>query len=950
MSETRSFDAPPGDDFVYLAAFQQLVLERSHDLITVSDPSGVIVYASPAWLSVLGWDPEELLGTALLDLLHPDDRERADAAMQTARDGGEVAEVTVRFRSRSGRWVAIESGGSAIRDAEGRVAYLLGTAHDVSEREELRGRVREIDALYRVADAIARTAGLHDLFEDAIDTLVDATGADRASVLLYDEGGTMRYVAWRGLSDAYRAATEGHSPWARDADAPEPVLVADIAASAFEPELHGAIVAEGVAALAFIPLVQAGRLVGKFMLYRDAPHEWSEREIRLCGTIANHLASATVRTRAREALRESREQLETIMSTVDEGIIVQSAAGKLVYANDSAARVLGFESAAEFLAADRDEVLARYEMLDEDGRPLSPDDLPGRRALRGETSERVICYRNKATAEERWSVVRANAVPDPTGEVALSVSVIRDVTESKLVERRVSFLTRTSEMLNATLDVEHTLGALAAVAVPEFAGHVTVDLYVEGVLRCVGARHVDPEKTELMIQLRRDYPPTVPEHPVQRAIATGEPQFVADVQAEARSMAHDERHARAIHELGNTSGIVVPLAARGRTFGAITFGTVPPQPPFTHDDLELAVEIGRRASAALDNALLYAEAQARARATEALEFVDDGVVLVDRDEIVRLLNPAAARTFSVKPTKAVGRRIDDVVRDWQTVRDRTSTAAPPPKTGARRPELLPLDVNGSERWLSISAVSFPGGTVYAFRDMTEERAVEQLKSDFVSTVSHELRTPLAAIYGAALTLQRGDIRLEESQRSGLLDVISGEADRLARIVNDILWASRLDSGQMSIAIESCDAASLVKGVVDAVRAHAPAKVDLAVEAAAALPAVAADPDKLRQVLTNLVDNAVKYSPDGGPVRVSLAPSGNRVRINVADKGLGVPQAEQERIFEKFFRLDPNLTRGVGGTGLGLYICRELVHRMHGRIWVASDGRRGSTFTVELPVA
>ena len=117
-----------------------------------------------------------------------------------------------------------------------------------------------------------------------------------------------------------------------------------------------------------------------------------------------------------------------------------------------------------------------------------------------------------------------------------------------------------------------------------------------------------------------------------------------------------------------------------------------------------------------------------------------------------------------------------------------------------------------------------------------------------------------------------------------------------------------------------------------------------------LPPVAADPDKLRQVLTNLVDNAVKYSPDGGSVRISLARSGNRFRIHVADQGLGVPPGEQERIFEKFFRLDPNLTRGVGGTGLGLYICRELVHRMHGRIWLASDGRRGTTFTVELPVA
>src|SRR5207248_7255323 len=118
---------------------------------------------------------------------------------------------------------------------------------------------------------------------------------------------------------------------------------------------------------------------------------------------------------------------------------------------------------------------------------------------------------------------------------------------------------------------------------------------------------------------------------------------------------------------------------------------------------------------------------------------------------------------------------------------------------------------------------------------------EQLKSDFVSTVSHELRTPLAAIYGAALTLQRDDVRLEESQRNGLLDVISSEADRLARIVNDILWASRLDSGQMGIAIESCDAGKLAHQVVGALRAHAPPDVTVEVDAADALPPVAAAP-------------------------------------------------------------------------------------------------------------
>jgi PAS domain S-box-containing protein len=950
VSETRSFEAPAGgDDLVYLAALQQVVLERSHDLITVVDALGAIVYASPSWQTVLGWDAEALIGTPLVELVHPDDHEAAARAIAEVFAGAELYGVNLRIQAADGRSVPVESSGVPIADGEGAVTHLLATGRDVSEREELRDRVHQVDALYRIADAIARATSLEDLFTEAIETLLDATAADRASVLLHDDHDVMRFVAWSGLSESYRAAAEGHAPWKPDAVDPQPVLVADVAAADFGLELDASLEREGIGSLAFIPLVHDGRLLGKFMLYRDAPHDWSDREVRLCGTIANHLASATVRTRARTALRQSREQLETIMRTVDEGIIVQSAAGAIVYANDSAARIIGFERASDFMTADRLEILDRFEMLNEDGSPLAPEDLPGRRALQGETSERVIRYRIKATGEERWSVVRANAVEDGNGGSTLSVSVVHDVTDSRLVQERLSFLARASEMLNATLDVEDTLSALATFAVPSFAGHVTVDLYADGALRCIGARHVDPKKTELMIALRREYPPTVAEHPVQRALATGEPQFVSDVQADAESMAHDERHAQAIHELGNTSGIVVPLAARGRTFGAITFGTVPPQPPFTRYDLELAVELGHRASIALDNALLYGEADARARATEALEFVDDGVVLVDRDEVVRLLNPAAARAFGVKPAKAIGRSIDDVVHDWQTVRDRIAVAPSPP-SGSRRAESLPITVRGGERWLSISAVSFPGGTVYAFRDMTEERAVEQLKSDFVSTVSHELRTPLAAIYGAALTLQRDDVRLEESQRSGLLDVISSEADRLARIVNDILWASRLDSGQMSVAIESCDAAALSQRVVDAVRAHAPSSVELCVDVPAPVPPAAADPDKLRQVLTNLVDNAVKYSPDGGRVRITLTRSGSRARIRVEDQGLGIPPSEQSRIFEKFFRLDPDLTRGVGGTGLGLYICRELVHRMHGRIWVVSDGRRGSTFTVELPLA
>ena len=267
-----------------------------------------------------------------------------------------------------------------------------------------------------------------------------------------------------------------------------------------------------------------------------------------------------------------------------------------------------------------------------------------------------------------------------------------------------------------------------------------------------------------------------------------------------------------------------------------------------------------------------------------------------------------------------------------------------------RAQTFPVEGPRGELWLSLTAAEFPQGTVYAFRDLTEERAVEQLKSDFVSTVSHELRTPLAAIYGAAMTLQRDDVELNDDQEAGMLDVISGESERLARIVNDILLASRLDSGAATVEITRTDAAELARGVLAAAEAHVPPGVELALTVPEPGPQVAADPDGLRQVLVNLVENAVKYSPNGGLVELELEPTDGRVRFVVRDRGLGIPASEHERIFEKFFRLDPNLARGVGGTGLGLYISREIVRRMGGRIRVESEPGSGSTFSFELPLA
>jgi PAS domain S-box-containing protein len=369
-----------------------------------------------------------------------------------------------------------------------------------------------------------------------------------------------------------------------------------------------------------------------------------------------------------------------------------------------------------------------------------------------------------------------------------------------------------------------------------------------------------------------------------------------------------------------------------------------PERLFEEEDLDFAKHLGRRAAVAVDNARLYRQVERRARAALVVQHVADGVLLVNTEGEIRLWNPAAERLTGVPASEALGRPAAELFVDWASIADLA-------ESDEHRPVTQAVNVNGRELWLSITAVGFGDGSVFALRDLTEERAVEALKSDFVSTISHELRTPLAAIYGAALTLRREDVILGEPQRTGLLEVIASESDRLARIVNDVLWVSRLESDRLRTTIEPCDAVEIARNVVDAARQYIPSSIKLSLTTpAGAVPPVAADADKIRQVLTNLVENAVKYSPDGGRVTVEVVTVGPRLRFSVSDEGLGVPPAEHRRIFEKFYRLDPDLTRGVGGTGLGLFISRELLERMGGRIWVESSGAGGSTFVAELPLA
>jgi PAS domain S-box-containing protein len=515
--------------------------------------------------------------------------------------------------------------------------------------------------------------------------------------------------------------------------------------------------------------------------------------------------------------------------------------------------------------------------------------------------------------------------------------------------QRLAVVAEASELLASSLDYQQTLTRLARLAVPRLADWCAIDMVRDnGSIERLTVAHQDPAKLRLASDLQQTRPPDPDApHGVPHVIRTGKAEFMPEIPQSLLddSIGDDEELREIVEELGLRSLICVPLTARGRTLGALTLIAAEAHAPYTKPDFTLAVELARRAGIAVDNSRLYQEAEKGANAARALAYVADGVVLLDRAGIVRHWNPAAATITGVSEDEALGRRVESVLPAWGSLA--THVPLVRPEEALARPVTVPIAVEGRELWVSASGVDFGEGTVYALRDVTDEQALEKARSDFVATASHELRTPLAAVYGAVRTLRREDLDLRDEDQTAFLEMIETESVRLAQIVDQILIAGQLDAEAVELELEPCDPSELAAGVVESAELHLPDGVSLHVTGRAAQP-ILCDANKLRQVLANLVDNAIKYSPDGGDVEIRVGSRNGECLIEVADEGLGIPSSERERIFEKFYRLDPQQTRGVGGSGLGLYICRELVARMNGRLEVESEPGQGSRFRVRLP--
>jgi PAS domain S-box-containing protein len=420
------------------------------------------------------------------------------------------------------------------------------------------------------------------------------------------------------------------------------------------------------------------------------------------------------------------------------------------------------------------------------------------------------------------------------------------------------------------------------------------------------------------------------------------PKAVEDVAGDRRLLDADPILAE-----GYRSYLGVPLfGAESELYGVLAvYGRAPR--PWLQEEIEALAALAGNASAVLASADLYQKVKdEQDRSSAILANIADGIVAVDREGAVVLWNAAAEQITGVPASEAVGRTPAQVLQ--RTLESGEETAS--------RDRLVPIRRGGEEVWLSVTEAVMrdPAGAVagriFAFRDVSSERVVEEMKSEFVAAVSHELRTPLTSIYGFAETLLRQDVLFEEEERRTFLGYIASEAQRLTTIVDALLNVARLEAGDLQMELSPIDVGSVVSEVVTVIRETGPVNghefvVDLPSERLDA----AADRDKLRQILSNLVDNAVKFSPDGGTVTVAARRKSGAVEVRVVDRGPGIPAAEQGRIFRKFYRGDLARDR-PGSTGLGLFIAEGLVRAMGGRIWVDSEEGAGSSFAFELPLA
>jgi len=367
--------------------------------------------------------------------------------------------------------------------------------------------------------------------------------------------------------------------------------------------------------------------------------------------------------------------------------------------------------------------------------------------------------------------------------------------------------------------------------------------------------------------------------------------------------------------------------------------------PTTRDEVGSLTQAFNQMTERLQSMMDTSEEE-RSRLAAILEHMGDGVLITDGEGRVRLINHAAARLLGVRDEKAVGSTFAQVVRDHRLIESQRRCA----QQGEEQFEAVELNREGPFLQMIATPLKDAGTSscLVILQDLTRVRRLETVRRDFISNISHELRTPLASLKALVDTLRDGALE-DPPAAQRFLDRMDAEVDSMTQMVQELLELSRIESGQVPLQLSSVAVAEVVLPPVERLRPPAErAGLKLTVSLPADMPPVLADAERTQQVVTNLVHNAIKFTPAGGQVIISASAGQDEVNISVKDTGIGIPSESLSRIFERFYKA--SRARSGQGTGLGLAIAKHIVQGHGGRIWAESVEGQGSTFSFSLPIA
>ncbi len=651
------------------------------------------------------------------------------------------------------------------------------------------------------------------------------------------------------------------------------------------------------------------------------------------------------RSEREKAQRESQERYRDLFEGTSEMLATLSPEGQFLYANPAW---------QHYFALDRASMLAMPSFEDVFS-TSTRSDLAAlfRRALEGEPVERAPFRHHTADGrllDLEMTLSRRQKAGNPLAVRCL----LRDVTEQKQRENRLALQLAVSQIVGENAPSEQA-GARILETLCDLQGW---DLGLEWLvdagqsqLECVAAWGVAGQHIENFLRRSQSHALKRGDELPERAAREGHPVWCADLSAEQAS----PRTTDALRH-GMVSGWAVPVRAGERVLAVLEFYS-----RFRLSEAREAIAGVEIAAASLGQ--LLARTQERGRADDLrrqqeilLDAVSDGICGLDREARVRFANPAASRLLGAKPEALTGRLLHDLLHGSARA-DRRCGA----ECFVRKAVAQPVSSAGEENFFRADGSSFPAeyvltpihgngsltGWVLSFRDITQRYALDRMKDEFISTVSHELRTPLTSIRGALGLLNSGMLGQSSEKASTLLRIALTNSERLIRLINDILDLERIQSGREPLAFRLVQLAEIVRQAIEGLQPMADAAGVKLMHDATRVE-VMADPDRLLQVVTNLLANSVKFSPPNSPVNVMVRPGASGVILSVIDRGRGIPADKLETIFGRFQQVDASDSRQKGGTGLGLAICRTIVLQHSGRIWAERNRGRGSTFRIFLP--